>query len=176
EMGDREMEVGDDMWVFGLTEKVSVLGDAIAHGTEDTFLAEDLQEDLAWERLIINDTDGETPLYIAWEIKRAKITNDVLGGDVEFNTVNSTSLRIASNTAHKQDNDVFEFILSDLRIGGDVPIDTEPVILTDIDAAGFLVKEFSLGLIYGVSMWLIVFVPAGIIAKNQIKKEQEEKL
>ncbi|MFV2014807.1 MAG: hypothetical protein ACC656_05235, partial [Candidatus Heimdallarchaeota archaeon] len=120
------------------------------------------------------DTDGETPLYIAWDIKRAKITNDLLGGDVTFNTVNDTSLRIASNTAHKQDNDVFEFVLSDLRVGGDIPIDTEPVIETDIDASGFLIKEFSLGLIYGVSMWIIVFVPVGIIAQNQIKKEKEE--
>lgn len=174
EMGDREMEIGDDMWVFGLTEKVTVLGDAISHGTEDTFLTEDLQEDLEWERIVINDTDGETPLYIAWEVKRAKITNDVQGSDVTFSTINDTSLRIASNTAHKQDNNAFAFVLSDLRIGGDVPVNTVPVTQTDIDGTGFLIKEFSTGLIFGVTMWLLIFIPATLIAKNQIKDKKEE--
>lgn len=174
EMGEREMETGDDMWVFGLTEKVTVLGDAIAHGIEEPFLTEDLQEDLEWERLVINDTDGVTPLYIAWEVKRAKITNDIQGSDAIFNTVNSTSLRIASNTAHKQDNNVFEYVLSEVRIGGDVPIVTEPITETDVDGTGFLIRELSIGLIYGVSMWLMIFIPVGFIVKNQKAREEME--
>lgn len=174
EMGEREMQTGDDMWVFGLTEKVTVLGDAIAHGTEETFLKEDLQEDLEWERLVINDTDGVTPLYIAWEVKRAKFTNDFQGSDVIFNTINSTSLRIASNTAHKQDNNVYEYKLSDLKIGGDIPTNSDTVTETNVDGTGFLMRELSIGLIYGVSMWLLIFIPVGFIVKNQKAREELE--
>jgi hypothetical protein len=173
-MGDREMEEGDDLWVFGLTDEVSVLGDAIAHGTEDPYLAQDNQEDLEWDRVVVNDTDGITPLYIAWEVKRAQLTNDIQGKDVYFNTINSTSLRIASNAHHKQDNEVFEYVLSDLRIGGDIPIPTEPVTKTDIDATGFMIRELSFGLIYGVIIWIIVFVPTSIIVKNQKARDKME--
>lgn len=174
EMGDREMEIGDDMWIFGQTDEVSVLGDAKAHSTESIFVVEDNIENLEWDRVVVNDTDGTTPLYIAWEVKRLKVTNDISGNDVNFNTVNSTSLRIASGEHHKQDNVIYDFQLSDLRVGGDVPAPTGIVTEVDVDAEGFLIREISLGLIYGVIVWLMVFIPTGFILRNQTNKQKSE--
>lgn len=122
--GDMEpMAEGDDMWIFGETEKTGVYGDAKAMGQKDPFVLPDKQNDLFWELLILNDTSG-SPISFIVEVGRPLTTNDVEGNDVQFLANFNVSVYFASNVQHRPDSNIAQskFVISNEPIGGNITI------------------------------------------------------
>ncbi len=166
------MHSGDDMWIFGSTEQISVLGDGISDGTEGDLARQDLVDDLSWERILVNDTDG-APDYIAWEIQRAKDTGDIQGKDVVFSVGENVHVMLASNVFHKQNDPVvMAFILSNKVIGGSGITNIIIPVEEDLDANGIFLKYISIGLLIGTFTYMFVYFPTMYI----INKEKEEEM
>ncbi|MHA2091651.1 MAG: hypothetical protein ACW98K_12415 [Candidatus Kariarchaeaceae archaeon] len=166
------MHPNDDMWIFGETSDISVLGDAVSAGPEGTLAYQDISDDLYWERVQVNDSEGQTD-YIAWEIRRSKNTGDTVGRDVVFTPDESIHVMLASDVHHKQnDPTVLYFKLSSKNLGtGNNVIVTVPL-EKKIDANGEFMKHTSIGLLLGMLSYMFVFFPTMAIVKKL--KEAEE--
>ena len=107
------MHAGDDMMVFGATEKTGVFGDSNSHGQVDPFITHDIIDNLFWEKVLINDTSGNT-VKIGYEVMRSLNTYDVQGHDVVFTPSENVTALLGSNVNHKIDNKVtqIKFVLS----------------------------------------------------------------
>lgn len=159
------MAEGDDIWIFGETSEINVVGDGRASGQSIPYITQDAQNDLYWERIQINDSDG-TPLSYIWEVKRALNTGDVSGGDVVFQDLASVSLVLASDVNHRTSMVFMKFTLSGEPLtGGAVVVTTDEPALKEVRdvslylftylSLGFLVGSFSYGFITILSVYIL---------------------
>lgn len=164
------MASGDDFWIFGTTTTVPVYGDALALGSNPPYISPDLQNDLIWEKIIMNDTEGN-PVSYAWEIKRPLLTSD--NTDVQFTRNYNSSLLLASNLNHKTPASLVrvKFSLSDLEIGSDQKPEEvgneEMVVLNDVPY--FLFVHTAIGIIIGSITFSITTILTVYILKKEMK-------
>ncbi|MHA2503613.1 MAG: hypothetical protein ACXAE3_12170 [Candidatus Kariarchaeaceae archaeon] len=160
-----EMDEGDDLWVFGLAEETLTLGDA--HCVSFPVIAEDASDDLSWERILVNDSDGEL-LHIAWEIKRPLVSEDIAGSDVLFTKEHNVTARFASSNNHKSptSNNIAKFVLSGTAVGGNVTV-VPPVSTQDTEKNSFIPQNILIGGLIGVLSYTLIFIPTIFILKRQ---------
>jgi hypothetical protein len=163
------MEKDDDIWIFGLTPETGVFGDAYSAGQgEFPYVIADEQNDLTWERILVNDSEG-LPLYYAWEIQRKVSTDDFnTGRDVSFSDKTNFTLMAASNLHHGLETEItqIKFVLSDVAIEGN---NTQSLISTsEIDFNRFTSRAFRNGLYAGILVFIGTVYPALLLLRRSI--------
>ena len=164
------MALGDDMWLLG-TSSIGSYGDGytVSQSPLDP-IGVDIQRDLVWDRVLVNDTDGN-PLYVEWEMTRELYTNDTEGADIEFTTISNSSLLIASDVFHRPDTAImnFKFSLTSLRVGGEAPspLTVDPGSTVDVDSifTSYIIK----GVLYAILAGVVLFASTILIMKKETK-------
>ncbi len=167
------MQDGDDFWIFGETSEVSAVGDASAAGTSNPYAVPDLQNDLYWERIQNNDTDGTTALSISWEVKRTLDTKDTAGYDAVFSNAANVSMLLASDINHKNLAKVVhvKFALTDLTLGGGdpVPVEEDKDIQETRDVVLYLFTYISLSLFVGSFTYAFTIILSVYLIRKEIE-------